>query len=522
MGGKISGGAIGAFVTAVVLTLIGLGADDWGVSAIIVPLVFLLILYVMTQVPVRVSLLAMMFCAFTLENPSEIPSAGRWASPFYPVGAMLLAHLNIATGIKALSFSGMDIFIVALFLIALQRRKSGSKIDSAGRVPTPKPLVQLAQLSLLGTAFVWVVGMVRGGEFSSSLWQIDRVMYLPLIFLLAQYGLRCPKDLIAVTRIVLIAPVYKACTAVYVMQTVQMPCADPETGSFALPYATTHHDSILFALATVLIVALVLYRVGKRPRFWALIILPILVAGMLNNGRRMVFVQIGLVFVTLYFATPINAVKRKVKRYAIILSPVVAIYMVAGWSSHAGIFKPVQTVRSVVDPQTDASSMTREIENYDIIYTLKQYPVLGSGYGIPYWEMIPLPPLGYALERYAPHNSILGLWCYSGYFGYTAMTLLWAAGVYFGMRAYHVAKEPAFRAAALVSFGSVLIYLIQCFGDMGLGSWIGVFTVAPSVAMAGKLCVAAGAWPAKAPAARQAARAPSAQPQVGVASVGPG
>jgi hypothetical protein len=182
----------------------------------------------------------------------------------------------------------------------------------------------------------------------------------------------------------------------------------------------------------------------------------------------------------------------------------------------------VQTVRSVVDPASDASAMTREIENYDIIFTLKQYPVLGSGYGIPYWEVIPLPPLGYALERYAPHNSILGLWAYAGFFGYTAMTLLWAAGVYFGMRAYHVAKDPAFKAAALVSFGSVLIYLVQCFGDMGLGSWTGVFTVAPSVALAGKLCVAAGGWPAKAQAARQGVRAPSMQPQVGVASVGPG
>src|SRR5260221_2817790 len=103
MGGKISGGPLGAFITAVVLTLIGLGADDWGVSAIIIPLVFLLIVYVMTQVPVRVSLLALMFCALTLENPSEIPAVGRWKSPFYPVGEILLAHLNIATGIQALS-----------------------------------------------------------------------------------------------------------------------------------------------------------------------------------------------------------------------------------------------------------------------------------------------------------------------------------------------------------------------------------------------------------------------------------
>ena len=113
----------------------------------------------------------------------------------------------------------------------------------------------------------------------------------------------------------------------------------------------------------------------------ALIIVPILVAGMVNNNRRMVWVQIGMVFLTLYLSTPINNVKRKVKRYALILSPVIALYLVAGWNSKAGVFKPVQTVRSVVDPASDASSMTREIENYDIIFTLKQYPVLGADTG---------------------------------------------------------------------------------------------------------------------------------------------
>jgi hypothetical protein len=50
------------------------------------------------------------------------------------------------------------------------------------------------------------------------------------------------------------------------------------------------------------------------------------------------------------------------------------------------------------------------------------------------------------------------------------------------------------RAAALVCFGTVLIYLVQCWGDLGLGTWIGVFTVAPALAIAGKIAVAAGEW----------------------------
>src|SRR4051794_36308763 len=109
MGGKISGSALGAFVVALALSLIGLGADDFAVGVLITPVVFLLLLFAMTQVPIRVSLLGLMFCAFTLENPYEQPGAGKWHSPFFAAGEILLSHLNTATGIKALFFSGMDI-----------------------------------------------------------------------------------------------------------------------------------------------------------------------------------------------------------------------------------------------------------------------------------------------------------------------------------------------------------------------------------------------------------------------------
>jgi hypothetical protein len=50
------------------------------------------------------------------------------------------------------------------------------------------------------------------------------------------------------------------------------------------------------------------------------------------------------------------------------------------------------------------------------------------------------------------------------------------------------------KAAALTSFGAVLVYYLQCFGDMGLGSWTGVYLVGPSLAIASKLTVGAGAW----------------------------
>jgi hypothetical protein len=163
----------------------------------------------------------------------------------------------------------------------------------------------------------------------------------------------------------------------------------------------------------------------------------------------------------------------------------------------------VQVIRSAVDSSTDGSTAWRDLENFDLIYTLKVFPFTGVGYGNPFHELWPLPAVDYELERYIPHNSLLGLWCYGGYIGYTGLTLLWVAGMFFALRAYHHSKVPLEKAAALVCFGMILIYYIQCFGDLGLGTFTGVFLVAPCLAIAGKLAMKSGAWQnVRAPAGR--------------------
>jgi hypothetical protein len=201
-------------------------------------------------------------------------------------------------------------------------------------------------------------------------------------------------------------------------------------------------------------------------------------------------VQVALVMVTLYLATPDNPIKKKLRRSLFFLSPLVAAYFAIGWNSKAAIFKGAQMARSVVEPSTDGSSLWREIENYDILFTFRMSPILGQGYGHPFWEVIPLPAVPYDLERFCPHNSILSLWAFCGYFGFTALTLLWAASAYYAMRAYHASRVPVDRAAAISCMGAVMIYMVQCYGDMGLGAWTGVFILGPSIAIAGKLATA--------------------------------
>jgi len=318
-----------------------------------------------------------------------------------------------------------------------------------------------------------------------------------VVFLLFQAALRGPDDYPALVRLVLASASARACQAIYVRSTVVV-AADPNTGESGLPYATTHNDSMLFAFATVLLAVIVYQRIRGGGRL-ALLLAPLLIAGMICNSRRMVWMQIVCTFIALYLLTERNAFKRKLERILKLASPVALAYIAVGWSSNSSIFKPVKTIRSAIDSKADMSTQWRDLENFNLIYTIRQNPIFGTGYGHGFTEAVTLPEVDYSLERYIPHNSILGLWTYGGYLGYTALTLLWVGGVYFALRSYASSKLPSHRAAALVSVGGVLVYYVQCYGDMGLGSWTGVFIVAPSLAVAAKLAVPSGAWPSGAP-----------------------
>jgi hypothetical protein len=382
----------------------------------------------------------------------------------------------------------MDVILITLFYIAHKRRQMGSNIDRVGWVPVPEPYRKLAYVSIAGTMFVELVGLVRGGIFSMSLWQINQVIYIPLFFLLYSQGLRGPQDHRALAKVLLAAASLRGVMATFIINTVKS-----ETGG-QLQYATSHHDSMLFAMGTVLVLSLLVHG-GKFSRKWVLASLIMIFLGIVSNLRRMAWVQIALALIVLYFIMPMTPLKKRIRKTLIMMSPLIVAYIAVGWNSNASIFGPVKSIRAAVQPTTDPSAMTREIEYYDLIYTFAQHPFIGNGYGNRYFQLIPLPPMPHPMEPYMPHNSFLGLWAFAGYPGFTAMCLLWVGGVYCGVRAYRFAKEPEDRTAAVMTFAAVLIYLIQCWGDLGLGSWAGVFLMAPSLAIAGKLAVATGAWP---------------------------
>jgi O-antigen ligase len=174
---------------------------------------------------------------------------------------------------------------------------------------------------------------------------------------------------------------------------------------------------------------------------------------------------------------------------------VILAYVAIGWNSNSRIFAPIQLYRSVGDGQVNSSTLYRDLENFNLLDTLRENAIVGTGFGHEFNTPVTMPDISFFKEwRYMPHNSMLGLWCFTGWLGFTSIWLALAVGVLFAARSYHWARMPDERTAAFTALAVILIYSVQCWGDIGFSERTSIFLVGPALAVAGQLAVSTGAW----------------------------
>jgi len=477
-----------------VATVVAVQVGGGNIGIALAPSAVAILLYALWQLPLRLILVALLGMAWVIESPSDIFADGRIHTPWEMVGKLLWSKLNLVIPFSPLVLTGFDFVAMFLFVVVVHRHVLKSSIDREGWVDTPAPLSTFAWLSVAAVVWMSLFGLAQGGSFRFVLWQCVRWLYLPIVYAFMRQGLRGAQDARLVGQVVLGAGLFKAVEAIALR--LKFPSIELMT------HATSHHDSVLFASCIGILGALVLEMPSKRTLRLFVALVPIYLWGMVANNRRTVWVQVVMIAVFFWIVTPWGALKRRLARFAIFSALPVLLYAGAGWNSDAGIFAPVQRVRSMVDSKRDASTLWRDLEDFDLIYTFAETPLLGRGFGHPFVEQIKLPDVttAYELEPYIPHNSVLGLWAFGGLFGFSFLWALFPVGVFFTVRAYRYARTPLERVTALGAAAVQICYLMQGYIDLGFGAWGPVFTVAAAYALVGKICVANGAWGAPATA----------------------
>jgi hypothetical protein len=432
--------------------------------------------------PLRFPLFALILLGLTIDSTGE----GPWNSPLSEVGMLL--HVNLAKSLPGVPvpFPGTILALGVLLLVHVHRVLSGSTTDSAARKLPAKVMLRAMGVSALTVIALVLLGFKNHGDMKMAKIQVQAFLVILLVGYLCASSFRGVRDYRIVGAIVIVSACIKAAIAVYVMQVIK-----PTHEEFA----TSHGDSLLFACAMVLLIVKLAEQPIRRNLLACVLLLPPITAGMVANDRRLVWVQVLLALAAFWMMSRRTRFKQFIIRCFLLALPLIAAYVAAGWNSQSELFSPVRTLRSVGDSEVDSSTMYRDLENFNLLATLRLNIVLGSGFGHPFLEEVKLPDISFFEEyRYMPHNAVLGLWAFCGPFGFTGLTTALTVAMFLAARSYRAAQLPDERVAAFMVIGTIIIYMIHCWGDIGFSERRTFLLVGPSLAIAGQLAMSTGAW----------------------------
>ena len=221
-----------------ILTFAAVVLSGGDLATALAPVAAAVLLYTALVAPLRACVLALMFLALVADAPQDNPMSGLWESPLYGIGRLLCNNWSETFGIRALSFSGMD--VLAFLLVARTAVSPRSR-------PLAAPLRYAMWAFVGGIALLAVVGLLRGGEMDPAYWQVRQLVYLPVFAWLLSQALDRPRDHLLLAPLVLAAALIKTAAGVYF----QFAIARPE--GLSSPVILSHSETMLLCLSATLV-----------------------------------------------------------------------------------------------------------------------------------------------------------------------------------------------------------------------------------------------------------------------------
>jgi hypothetical protein len=369
-----------------------------------------------------------------------------------------------------------------------------------------RPMRTTLYLLLGTTVFFLAYGLTHGGEFRFAMWQTYLIVSTVLTTFAVAKACRSVADFAQLGKWLIAAAIYRAfmCWLSY------FTWAKGSIGGSG-EFLTQHCDTITWVVAIIVLLAQMLET--RKGRLRNVLLVLFFLGAIEFNSRRLAWVSLGMSLVTFFFLLPpAGKARRGIVRLALILAPVILLYVIVGWGRPQKIFLPLRSLSSVTT-QEDDSTLARNAENLGLIATAGYTnPAFGSGWGKPYVFLTMKYDISMAFElwRYVPHNSILGLLAFTGVLGFMGFWLAMPTAVFLNARVARLASDPTARSVAIVGVSQAIVSCNQLYGDMGIYLPVAMYVIAVSYAMALRLPMLAGVLttpPAKAPAAVKGAPA---------------
>jgi O-antigen ligase len=372
-------------------------------------------------------------------------------------------------GVPGVAMSPLEVLMVEVSLIAVLRRRTVE-----GGAFLPRGPITKAYLAFMGVVVLAELhGLLTGGNFRLSLWELRPQVYGFVMFLLAGSLLRTRRQVLTLGVVILCAAVFKAMLGTFRWQ-------------FTLDHTVAqdtllgHEDSYFLVLFVISLLAALVWAPRRAMLGPLLAAAPVVTVCLLANQRRAGL--FALAAAVLVMAIMLLKFERPSRTRVVVLLVLVTIgiggFVAANWNQNDGLaLQLVRPIRSLVDPSASArdgsSDLYRIAEDSNLKFTFKQAPLVGLGFGMPFHVVTPMADISglYPLWNVIPHNTMLwvpmrmGVPGMVGFWGLVAMAVLEA----FALMRRHA--DPVPRAVAAFAVAGIVAELMVAYGDLQLESY---------------------------------------------------
>jgi hypothetical protein len=367
----------------------------------------------------------------------------------------LLRSLSPGTGISPLEL----FFLVSLVIWLMHGALRGSL-----RLPR-SPLTKVLGVYLLLVVVFVGLGLSRGGELKTALWEARPWFYLGVMYVLAATLLTSRQMVRAVLWVLLVGSAFKAVQGADIFLAVRNVTPRPEA-------TLAHEEAWFFGFFIVLTAALWIFQIRGRMRTFATALLPVVVLANMGNSRRNAWAILALEMVLLLVLAWTSLPQRRpmLRRLIAVLLIMGAVYFPTFWNSEGTLAQPARALRSAIAPNARdlMSNQYREAEDANLVLNIQASNGIGKGFGVPIDYAIPIQDLSdiSSMIDYVPHNGVLYVWMRMGLLGEITFLSLVGAMIIRGCQLVK-AKDRELALFGTVVVCAVLGYVVQGYNDMG-------------------------------------------------------
>jgi hypothetical protein len=384
---------------------------------------------------------------------------------------------------SSLNLPGFGITPVEILMLA-------TLVGVLGRLAVAKTLPPVGRLMwpylIFGFALFMgeVNGLVRGGEFNLSLWELRPQIYGLAMFVLATLVIRNRSQVKILLAILLVSEAFKAGEGVHRYFLV----IGQDLGA-RLSENLAHDDSYLLGLFLLaIVVGLIWFR--KPVILPLLLIAPIVFTAIVVNHRRAGLLELVLeIVVAMAFAYIVEPrLRGALVTVAVVMTVISVAFLVIFWNHQSGsIGEVIRPLKSLVDPTArDLSSDAYRIaESANLVATYRTALLTGIGFGLPYYIFYPQYGVSEVDPLWAiiPHNTVLWIPMRMGLVGLVAFWSLVSMAIIEAIWAVKTVHDKFIRAAVVFALAAVVGVLFNGYVDIGLESYRNMVVVGVMLAL---------------------------------------